>query len=207
MDPSFSIKDYLMTKDFKMSDAYSVEVIDREPGNDNNLMRYFTDQDIAAYGIGNSNDEDGTKKRKFCFKNCMGFTPPVYKPEAEDIKFCNTTRKVYLPNKAKPDPVEFKFHETERQYATKFIKYCLAKNFYDENIDQSKDSYNPYRYIDEINIYVWDNTLSKIVMAHKFGSCRIVAYDYGHNLSYDSSSFLQPSISFSFLSYKIDTNP
>lgn len=207
MDPMFSLKDYLTTKDYKMSDAYSVRIVDREPGVDNNLERYFTLEDIAAYGIQNGPAEDGTKLREFTFKNCKGFTPPKYQPDEVELKFCNTTRKVYVPNKKKPDPVEFKFHETERQYAMKFIKYCLAKNFYDEDIDNTKDSYNPYRYIDEIDINVWNNSLSKIVMVHKFKSCRLVSYDYGYNLEYDKSGFIEPSIRFSFLEYKIDTNP
>lgn len=211
MDPEFSIKDYLVTKSFKMSDAYSVEISDREPSwqmeSDTNLSKYFTPQDITAYGIKTSVDDASYKQRLFTFKNCTGFTAPTYKPAEHELKYCNTTRVIYVPNKDKPNPFQIKFHETERQYAMKFLKYCLAKNFYDEDVDKFSQSYNPYRYIDEIRVHVWDNNLHKRVLTHIFRSCRLVDYDYAYKLDYESAGFIQPSASFSFLKYSIDPNP
>ena len=71
MDPEFSIKDYLVTKSFKMSDAYSVEISDREPSwqkeKDTNLNKYFTPQDVTAYGIKTSVDDARYKHSLFTF--------------------------------------------------------------------------------------------------------------------------------------------
>lgn len=208
MDPYLSIEDYLSTKTVKLSDAYSVTVTDREPYWDSNLEEAgFTDSDIEALAIETSNRQGIYKKRNFIFKNCTKFTPPVYVPKEELLNFCNTTRVIYVPNTENPPPFELQFFENERQYVGKFIRYCLKKNFYDETVDHAKDSYNPYRYIDQITIDIWDNKLENVVMRHIFKSCRISAYDYDYNLQYDSSNFMTPKISFSFLNYGIDPNP
>ena len=206
MEDYMAIDDYLLKKSFKMSDAYSVEVYDREPAWNDHLGELFTKEEIQKYSV-NTIKDGSYKGRYFYFKNCNGFTPPVYKPKEEVVEFCNRTQVVYLPNTDKPDPVTLKFHETEDQYVGKFIKYCLRKNFFDERVNYYKDSYNPYRYIDWIKIHVWDNNLKKKVMTHIFESCRISTYDYDYNLDYTSSQALQPSISFSFINNKIDMNP
>jgi len=212
MDPYVSIKDYLTDKSFKMSDAYSVEVYDLEPAWNDNFNDEFgnvkTDNDADKYfGIEVGKTDSGYKTRLFHFKNCTGFTPPVYKPKEEKIEFCNRTQIVYLPNTDKPEPLTLKFHETEDQYVARFIKYCLRKNFLDEVTDFHRDSYRPYRYIDWIKVHIWNNDLTKKVMTHIFKSCRISTYDYDYNLDYSSSQAIQPSIAFSFLEYRIDLNP
>ena len=206
MEDYMAIDDYLLKKSFKMSDAYSVEVYDREPAWNDHLGELFTKDEIKKYSITNSADGD-YKGRTFRFKNCVEFTAPPYKPKEEQIEFCNRTQIVYLPNTDKPEPMTLKFHETEDQYVGKFIKYCLRKNFFDEKLNYYKDSYNPYRYIDRIVVHIWNNNLTKKVMSHIFESCRISTYDYDYNLDYSSSQALLPSIAFSFIDYRIDMNP
>jgi hypothetical protein len=216
MDPYLSVTDYLDTKTFKFSDAFSVEIFDREMNwrksnnttdkTAENLTDLFSDRDIQEYGIETSQSGDYLT-RHFRFKNLSSFDPPKYNPTSELIKFCNTTRVAYLPNTKELPKLELKFTETDRTFVQKFIKYCLRKNFYDEKNDQFNDSYRPYRYIDKVVIYVWNNNLTDIVMAHEFGSCRLVDYDYAYKLSMRDSSLIIPSIKLSYLSYTIDTNP
>lgn len=216
MDPYLSIKDYLATKSFKFSDSYSLEVFDLETNwkRDNatsdmsaeNLTDIFSQEEIKTYGIETSKYGEYLSRR-FHFKNCTEFTPPVYKPNEEVIKFCNTTRKVYTPNTSSCEPVRIQLQETDRLYARKFIKYCLRKSFYDETSDHFNDSYRPYRYLDRVVINVWNNSLTNIVMSHIFRSCRIADYDYSYNLDAASSTLILPTLTFSYLSYEIDTNP
>lgn len=220
MDPLFSVKDYMTVKSFKLSDCYSVEIFDREPAWNNHLDELFSESDKKEYGIVPSNEEDGYKGRTFYFKNCRKFSNPSYEPKEEIVRFCNTTRVIYVPNDGPPQPFKIDLHETERRFAEKFIKYCLRKNFYDENLDRSGstyesadqevvpgDDYNPYRYIDRILVHVWDNQLKKIVLTHKFQSCRLVDYDYKKDLSYEETKFVEPTLTFSFLKYSIDPEP
>ena len=219
MDPYLSIKDYLATKSFKMSDAYSLEIFDLETDRKRseksattgdltyeNLTDIFSPEEIKLYGI-ETNQYDGYLSRKFHFKNCTEFTTPDYKPSEETIKFCNTIRKIYVPNTSSCDPFSIQLHETDLQYARKFIKYCLRKNFYDETNNRFVDSYRPYRYINKIVVNVWNNNLTDIVMKHIFESCRIADYDYKYELDSQGSKIILPTLSFSYLSYQIDTNP
>lgn len=220
MDPLFSTKDYLTVKSFKLSDSYSVEIFDREPNWNNHLDELFSESDKREYGIVPTTEEDGYNGRVFHFKNCRGFTNPSYMPKEERVRFSNTTRVIYLPNTDKPEPFVIRLHETERRFAEKFIKYCLRKNFYDENLDRSGstyasadssvvsgDDYNPYRYIDRILVHVWDNQLRKRVMTHIFRSCRLVDYDYDKKLNYQESQIIEPTLTFSFMKYSIDPDP
>lgn len=215
MDPNFSIKDYMKSKSFKLSDSFTVSVFDREPEweKPSNLESLFTKEDIKVYDIAEST-EPGYLDREFKFKNCSGFTPPTYRPKEELINFCNTTRVIYVPNgeSSAPEPLRFQFHETEYIYAGKFIKYCLKKNFFDKSMDLvnkggSPADYNPYRYIDRIVISVWDNNLTRVVLKHIFESCRLVDYDYDWKLDYTSSQAMRPSATFSYLQYGIDVDP
>lgn len=216
MDPYLSIKDYMATKSFKFSDAYSVTVLDTElnrrvnnPTNDKtaeNLTDLFSTADIQDNGI--ETFQNGLYlMRRFHFKNCRSFTAPQYKPKEKSIKYCNTTRVVYMPNIESCEPFKIVFNETDRQYAMKFIKYCLRKSFYDEKEDHFNDSYRPYRYIDQIKVDIWNNNLTKIVMSHIFSSCRISDYDYDYALDYSQARIINPSISFTYLKYEIDTSP
>lgn len=208
MNQYLSIEDYLANKTVKLSDAYSIEIKDREPFWDNNLTEVgFTDDDIQALGIEIGTDENRYKTRKFTFKNCTSFTPPTYTPKEMVLKFCNTTKVIYVPNTDNPSPVKFQFFENERRYIGKFIRYCLRKNFFDEDIDHSRDAYNPHRYIDSITVNVLDNNLQKVVLRHIFECCRINSYDYDYKFKYDSNQTLNPTIDFSFFRYKIDLNP
>lgn len=220
MDPMFSTKDYLTVKSFKLSDAYSVEIFDREPNWNNHLDELFSESDKKEYGIVPTTEDDGYNGRAFYLKNCRSFTNPSYMPKEEKVRFSNTTRVIYLPNTDKPEPFVIRLHETERRFAEKFIKYCLRKNFYDENLDRSGstyasadssvvtgDDYNPYRYIDRILVHVWDNQLRKRVMTHIFRSCRLVDYDYDKKLSYQESQIIEPTLTFSFMKYSIDPDP
>ena len=206
MEDYMAIDDYLLKKTFKFSDAYSVEVYDREPAWNDHLHELFSNEEIQKYNI--EECQDGSYRgRTLRFKNCNKFSVPAYKPKAQNVEFCNRTQVVYVPNTDKPDPMSLEFFETEDRYVGKFIKYCLRKNFFDEKVNYHVDSYNPYRYIDWIKIHVWDNNLKKKVMTHIFESCRISTYDYNYKLDYKSSELIQPSISFSFVNYKIDMNP
>lgn len=222
MDPYLSIKDYMATKTFKFSDAYSLEVFDTEMDwkrsdrssenpktgdvTNENLTDIFSPSDIKTYGI-ETNKYDGYLSRLFRFKNCTEFTAPSYKPTEETVKFCNTTRKVYLPNTSSCDPFSIQLSETDLLYARKFIKYCLRKSFYDETYNRFDDSYRPYRYIDKMIVYVWNNALTDIVLTHTFSSCRIADYDYKYELDAAGSKIILPTVSFTYLSYEIDTNP
>ncbi len=219
MDPYLSIKDYMATKSFKLSDAYSVEVYDLEmdwqrtdkeakTGDKTyeNLTDLFTPDEIQAYGI-ETNKFDEYLTRKFTFKNCTGFTPPTYRPNEEVIKFCNSSRKVYTPNTSSCEPFQMELHETDLQYARKFIRYCLRKNLYDESYNRYTDSYRPYRYIDKIVVNVWNNSLTHIVMRHIFGNCKIADYDYKYEFDAEGSKIILPTMAFSYMTYEIDTDP
>jgi hypothetical protein len=199
MDPYQTLSEYDEIKTFKINDAYEVIVYDREPSIDK-LKDYemFTDEDIKLYGI----NED-KNNRIFPFKNCIKFTPPVYAPKVELLEFCNTTREVYIPNSEAPKEVQLEFSETERMYIWKFIKYCLTKNFLEESMIYSRDHYNPYRYIDRIDISIYDNSLRTKTLTHRFKSCRISTYDYGMEFDYAGSELIKPRIGFNFLQYSI----
>lgn len=209
MDPYVTLNDYLDVKSFKMSDAYSVEIFDREPAWKRDVLHeVFDENDIKVYGIETQDDEGGYRGRTFRFKNCTGFTVPAYEPQQKELKFCNTTRVVYLPADSKnPGQATLSFTETERQYIYKFIRYFLRKSFYDESVKYDRDSYSPYRYVDRVRIDVWNNDLTKKMMSHIFESCRIYAYDYAYKLDYAEAGTLNPTLTFSFLSYKIDLMP
>lgn len=209
MNPYLSIHDYLTTKSVKLTDSYSVTVTDREmswPG-DENLTDIFSAEDIQNYGIELGKDSEGYLTRRFTFKNCIGFEPPVYAPREELIKFGNKTRVAYLPNTDKPKPIGINFFETEKKYAKKFIQYALRKSFWDENEETSQDHYRPFRYIDEIRIDIYDNKLKKRVLSHIFGSCRLVDYDYAYSLDYMGKGLILPRAVFSFLKYDVDPDP
>jgi hypothetical protein len=199
MDPYQTLSEYDAIKTFKLNDSYEVIVYDTEPSTDKLSDSGFNTEMIQNYGI----TSEGTS-RVFPFKNCNKFTPPVYKPTPEVIQFCNTTRVIYVPNgKDAPEKVKLEFDETERLYIKCFIKYCLTKNFYDESMNYRRDHYNPYRYIDRIDISIYDNNLRHKTLTHRFWGCRIASYDYGLELDYAQSQVMRPSIDFSFLKYTI----
>ena len=197
MDPYQTLSEYDTIKTFKINDAYEVSVFDREPSTDK-LKDFFNDEDIKLYGINASKDN-----RIFQFKNCIRFTPPVYTPKPEPLSFCNTTRVVYLPNTDAPKEVQLEFSETERMYILKFIKYCITKNFLEEGMNYQRDHYNPYRYIDRIDVTIYDNNLRHKTLTHRFSGCRIAKYDYGLDLNFSGSELIKPKIEFTFLKYSI----
>lgn len=199
MDPYQTLSEYDSIKTFKLNDAYEVVIFDNVKGNLESLKEYgFKDSDLKLYGITLIGDNAA-----FPFKNCTKINPPSYEPTIEVIKFCNTTREIYLPNTKSPGNLQLEFAESERMYIHKFIKYCLTKNFFDEGMNYERDHYKPYSFINQIDISIYDNSLRHKTMTHRFFGCKLAKYDYGLELDYAGSEVLHPKMEFNFLKYSI----
>ena len=219
-NPFHVIDDYPTVKTFKFTDTYRVVVYDTEV-NENRALEIFSPEQFKRMGVEGEygKPEDKNLHRTFFFKNCIGVELPKYEPKGEELKYGNFTQMIYLPSSDAPSPLKLTFNETENHYVRSFIEYCLMKNFYTEDLRRKAfnkpgvkgefpaNSYNPYRYLDRIEVQIWDNKLRRPVINHIFESCRIAEYDYSYGFEYQSSQPLQPTISFMFLKYTIDTNP
>lgn len=194
----FNVMNYQSEKTVKLSDAYIVEIIDR----DGEGFKKF-----KINGVEDSTVLDNPENQVNCYlNNAVSVKIPNLKTSTDQLKYNTFTHNfIKLDLDSAPETLDITLYETSDDKVKKLVNYLLEKNGYNEKF---YGKFNPFSTISEINVYVLNNNLTKSVFAYKFGGLRLVNYDYGYSYDYKDSSLPMVSLSFSYkeFSYGLDSS-
>lgn len=180
-----------------------------------NLNSFFKEKTVKlsdSYLVYIKNGEDLTNTFE-----CIGFTLPKYSFKEETISYGNNTQSFFLPNYQALDTVSFDV--LLYKHSSSNVLLSLINSFKKDTSSQDygyfspksdsntffkgyiKNNLNNYaQLLSQVNIYVLNNNLNKVVYEYEFKDLTLVDYNL-YELSYQSDSPCQVSLTFAFEVY------
>ena len=187
---AFDVVNYQSKKTVKLSDAYVVEIVDKDS---KGAIKEFT----IAPGVTSKDVLDSSDGKVNCYLNhVISVKLPNLKITTDQLKYNYFMHSfVRLDLDSTPDTLDITLYETSDEKVKQLINYLLRKNGFDEN---NVGENTPFGKLSNLNIYVLNNNLTKSVYVYSFAGLKLANYDYSYSYDYKDTSLPQVSLSFSF---------